>query len=217
MIKVKKKDRVYVGVIAFLGVALVIGSLGVVNAFSGSSKVVVEGDYIESSEQSSEEVVGLGIRTDTIMIEKSINYDDIITTGVDITGTSLGDFYIENIIMESNVNSMASGTLFEVLTSGDTYGSSTVVFSTQVTAFPKAISMDLFTRTTPWDNKSATSSFQGTASSTQRAILEDGSKLVVRCTDADCMRNTDGTETGDGLMQFTILLRRVSNISQIYD
>ena len=155
--------------------------------------------------------LGMSTRTDTVIVSKKVDYDDITTTGADVTNVVLGDFYVENIVLETGDNTLASGTLLQVVTSGDDYGTSTVLFSTQVSNFPKATTMDL-------DTPIATSgSGSGYASSTQRVILEDGSKLIVKCTVASCMRTTSGDETGTGYLRIHVLLKRVDNYSQIYD
>jgi len=156
--------------------------------------------------------VGFSNSGTEIVVTKKIDYDDITTTGVDLTNEVTGDFVIENIILESSSHTIASGTQIVVISSGDTYGTSTPVFATDVNAFPKATTMDLNTLL-----GSVSGTYSGYASSTQRIVLEDGSKLIIKCTTADCKKSTSAGESGTGYIRATTILRKANTWSYTYE
>lgn len=159
-----------------------------------------------------EPTIGASQRPDLI-ITKYLDYDDITTTGVDITASSTGSFIVDNIYIETGANTMASGTLFQIFSAGNTFASSTTLFSTQVSAFPKATAMNLDTAI------GSGAYFSGYASSTQKIVLDDGGNLKAKCTTANCKLSEVETELGtaDKNMRITIILKPTDSGSSIYE
>jgi hypothetical protein len=165
-----------------------------------------------------EPTVGYSAKPGDVVLTKFLDYDDITTTGVAITNPATGEFYVDNVIMEMGPNTIASGTLMQIIsTQGSTaysdFGTSTPLFSTQVSAFTKNLTMDLNTAIGSGSN------FAGYASSTQRVVLADGAYLTALCTTADCKLSTTETELGtaDRNMKVTVVLKRVDSNSSIYE
>jgi hypothetical protein len=179
---------------------------------SGEAPAVVEPVITPAPEV----VIGMAQKPD-LVITKLVDYDDITTSGVQIFATFNGAFYLENLIMETASSTIASGTAFQVFTLGETYGEGETVFSTQVSNFPKATTMDLNTVI------SASGTGSGYASSTQRVILDDQSALYVKCTTASCKPSTDrslesaANGTTYGFVKFTGIFKRVDSGSSIYE
>jgi len=153
-------------------------------------------------------------KTDVVIVEKTIDYNDMTTTGATVINPVIGDWYLDNLIMETNTYSMASGTLFQVVSSGDTYGTSTLVYSSDVKCFPKATTADLNSRITIFDDASCA----GQASSTQRVVLSDGAGLVAKCTTLNCLSEPYGNNSSStGYMKFTGILRPLQSYGAIFD
>lgn len=208
-------------VIIFLvgaGVVLV-SNQGDVNVSSTSNPTNnAEGNPSVTPQSSDSQSIGYSARPGDVVLTKYLDYDDITTTGVAVTNPVTGEFTVENVIMEMGANTMASGTLFQIITTeGATaysdFGTSTVLFSTQVSAFTKNLTMDLNTAI------GDSTHFAGTASSTQRVVLGDGAYLTAKCTTASCKLSQIETELGTAgrNMKVTVVLKRVDSSSSIYE
>jgi hypothetical protein len=172
-------------------------------------------------------IVGYSDRPGDVVVTKVINYNDITTTGVNIINQVTGDFYLENLIVESNDKSIASGTLFKIVKSTDTYGASSTVFSMQVNYLATSTSWDLNSPVVATNcGTSVTIAKQNVinhgqncamASTTQRVVLEDGSTLKAFCTGASCMRTTNGNESGTGYLRITSILKRADTYSSTFE
>jgi len=216
-----KYSVIAVGVILVLALGVGLGTLNVKAQDTGGGGLLdkilylylqtkIHGIQPVEIPTSSEQTLGYSERPD-VVVTKKVDYDDITTDGVDITNPVSGDFYVENLVIETGTLTIASGTALQIITEGDDYGTSTPLFSTQVSAFPRSTTMDLNTAI------GDSTHFSGYASSTQRVILEDGSNLAIKCTTADCKRTTSGAETGTGYLTVTATLKRVQNYGNIYE
>mgnify|MGYP006921437502 CR=1 FL=1 len=156
--------------------------------------------------------IGASQRPDVI-ITKYLDYDDITTSGVQITASTTGSFVVDNIFAETGANTMASGTLFQIYSLGNTFATSTTLFSTQVNNFPKATAMNLDTAI------STSGSGSGYASSTQRIVLDDGGALWAKCTGASCKLSQVESEIGTAgkNMRITVILKPTDTGSSIYE
>jgi len=214
----KNKKLRGIGAYSVLAVAIVLVLVVGFNVVKAQSSGDILDQIIQILQLSKEEPVaveqelGLSNQNGEFIITKKIEYDDISTTGADVTNVVTGDFLVENVVIEMGALTIASGTQIQVVTSGDTYGTSTVVFAVDVDNFPKATTMDLNTAI-----GSVVGSYSGYASSTQRVVLEDSSKLIIKCTTADCMRTTDGSETGTGYLRVTTTLKKANSYSTTYE
>lgn len=129
---------------------------------------------------------------DGYVVEKILTSSDISTsTATAITQYATGDFYIDNIIVSTDSTGLATGTNFQIAIDGNDYGTSTVL-SHAVSSLGANATVDLNSATTK-----------------QRAILEDGSRLVAYCTTANC--------EGDGKAKITVILKKASWGSAIFD
>lgn len=175
-----------------------------------------EGNPSVVPQNSDSQSVGYSARPGDVLLVKIVDYDDITTGGVQIFATSTGQFYLDNLIMETASSTIASGTAFQVYTVGETYGNSETVFDTNVAAFAKNTTMDLNTQIDG-------AGYTGYASSTQRVVLDDQSALYVKCTTASCKPSTNRTlesaanGTTYGFVKFTAVLKRVDSGSSIYE
>ena len=198
-----------------LGFAFALGQGVNVNVASNPSNNA-EGNPQVSNPQDNAPAIGATQRPE-IKITKYLDYDDITTTGVAITNPVTGDFIVDNVIMEMGPNTMASGTLFQIVSTQGTaytdFGTSTALFSTQVGAFTKNLTMDLNTAI------GDSTHYANTASSTQRVVLSDGAYLTAKCTTASCMLSQIETELGtaDRNMKITVVLKPVDSGSSIYE
>ena len=165
----------------------------------------------EAVDDAGDQTLGTALQNGEFVITKKIDLDDITTTGADVTNIVTGDFYVDNVVIEMGGYTIASGTLIQILTSGDAYGTSTPLFSTQVSNFTKTLSMDLNTAI------STSGAGTGLASSTQRVILEDGSKLIIKCTGADCKQTTAAGVLSAAYLRVTTILKKVNSWSNTYE
>ena len=165
----------------------------------------------EAVDDAGDQTLGTALQNGEFVITKKIDLDDITTTGADVTNIVTGDFYVDNVVIEMGGYTIASGTLIQILTSGDAYGTSTPLFSTQVSNFTKTLSMDLNTAI------STSGAGTGLASSTQRVILEDGSKLIIKCTGADCKQTTAAGVLSAAYLRVTTILKKVNEWSNTYE
>lgn len=126
------------------------------------------------------------------MIKKVLISSNVITGGVDITGTaSGGDIVIEEIFMETDGTGLAAGTNFTIEKDG---GSGLLTFFSSVVSglgANKTLTLSLGS-VTPTTNLNR--GVYGT-------ILESGQKLVAKCTSTNC--------TGTGTITLYIRARRV--------
>lgn len=158
------------------------------------------------SSQKEEASVGFSSANNTIVINKELSYTELLTTGVDITNAVVGGkLVIEDIIVKTDSVGMASGTLFQVVTSGNSYGTSTVI-SIPVNNLGArqtfAMSNDYLSRPVSY-----------TATSTQITVLEDGAKLQALCTAAACR----GTNSVAGKVQFTMVFKKADTQAYLYE
>ncbi len=120
-----------------------------------------------------------GASGQTFIVEKTLISSNILTSGVDITGTaSGGDILIEEIWMETDVSTgLATGTNFTIEKS--TGSGLRVFFSTLVSDLGSGVTMTLSMGTiTPGTNSLYT--LKG------GTVLESGGKLVAKCTGSHC-------------------------------
>lgn len=132
---------------------------------------------------------------DTYIVEKVVTSSDIGSTtalAVDLTQRATGDFLIENIIVETDSTGLATGTNFAISISGDEYGLATI-WSSAVSGLGANKTVDINTASV----------------AKQRAILEDGSKLIGICTTASC--------EGAGKAKVTVILKKLDSYSSIFD
>ncbi len=213
MNKIKRNFKVY-SILIVIAVIASVTCFNVVKAQSPSDEYNILDKVIEILRLTNKEVepqLGLSAQVDGYVVTKKIDYDDITTTGVAASNQVTGAFYVENVIIEMGALTIASGTQIQILTSGDDFGSSTLLFATDVAAFTKATTMDLNTAI------SSGSNYLLHASSTQRVVLEDGSNLIIKCTGADCKRTTDGTQTGTGFLRVTVILEKADRYSSTFE
>lgn len=220
------KDN-FIAIILSVVIIFLLGTLGFAFALGQGVSVNVASNPQNNADGGSPQVsnpatqdggqaIGATQRPD-VKITKYLDYDDITTTGVAITNPVTGDFVVDNVIIENGANTMASGTLFQIISTQGTaytdYGTSTVLFSTQVSAFTKNLTMDLNTAI------GDSTHFAGTASSTQRVVLSDGAYLTAKCTTASCKLSQIETELGTAgqNMKVTVVLKPVSTGSSIYE
>jgi len=162
-----------------------------------------------------EKVAGIGTRTDIVIVQKTIDMDDVTTTtGAVAVNPVMGDWYVENISVATNGYTMASGTFFSIETSdAGTSGTSTLL-RTAVDALTASSTLDFFSPTAPNANGTIT----GSVSSTQRAVLKDGKSLVAKCSVVDCKTHTHQVAAGTGgKITITAILRRIDNFGAIFD
>ena len=199
-----KTKRVYSVLVISLVLLAVVSLAGFAKASDSDQGIVdkIVSMYMEYKLQKGDAVLGYSDRPGEVLVKKLVDMDDITTTGADITNDMTGDFVVENVYFETNSKAIASGTLFQIAVSGDTYGTNTPVFSAALSNINVDSAYDLNTSSTY-------------ASSTQRAILEDGSKLIVKCTGADCKRSTPGT--GTGYIYFVSVLKRADTYSYTFE
>lgn len=132
---------------------------------------------------------------DTYIVEKVVTSSEIGSTtalAVDLTQKVTGDFYIENIIVSTDGTGLATGTNFAISISGNDYGLSTI-WSSAVSGLGANKTIDINTASV----------------AKQRAILEDGSKLIGTCTTASC--------AGSGKAKVTVILKKLDSYSSIFD
>jgi hypothetical protein len=198
------KDSIYTIILAVVIVFLV-GAIGFtyVGKNQGVSVNVTSGPQGNPSTSDST-VGGLSTRSGDVVLTKVLDYDDITTTGVAITNPVTGEFYIENLVIETGKNNIASGTLFQIFTTNSLYGTSTAVYSMGVSSMSAASVFDLNSPTSR-------------ASSTQRAVLSDGAYLLAKCTTASCKLSTAETGGTGGYMRITVILKRAASYSNIYE
>lgn len=219
----KKLKPVLIGSIIF---SLVFGVSFVVSAGDDSDSVVLRLIGVIEKLVEKEDATpvaansfGYNAQYSDVIVTKLVDMDDISTTGVDVTNEVTGDFYVDNIIIETNYATIASGTNFRIQTSGDNYGTSTILFDKKVVSMSKADSWDLNSPASA--NNTSDGTFANSASSTQRVLLEDGSKLIVLCTTAACKHTTNATtlasEEATGYVRFTTIMKRASEFSYTYE
>ena len=218
MLKRKKNIRMYQVLATVVVFALVVSfGINIVKAQDEASvldKVIQILSFSKGQEavdDAGDQTLGTALQNGEFVITKKIDLDDITTTGADVTNIVTGDFYVDNVVIEMGGYTIASGTLIQILTSGDAYGTSTPLFSTQVSNFTKTLSMDLNTAI------STSGAGTGLASSTQRVILEDGSKLIIKCTGADCKQTTAAGVLSAAYLRVTTILKKVNSWSNTYE
>jgi len=211
----KKNIRMYQVLATVVVFALVVSfGINIVKAQDEASildKVIQILSFSKGQDVSEDQTLGTALQNGEFVITKKIDLDDITTTGADVTNIVTGDFYVDNVVIEMGGYTIASGTLIQILTSGDAYGTSTPLFSTQVSNFTKTLSMDLNTAI------STSGAGTGLASSTQRVILEDGSKLIIKCTGADCKQTTAAGVLSAAYLRVTTILKKVNSWSNTYE
>ena len=217
--QLKKNLRAYSVLTVGIILMLIVGFSFVAKATDGEFspyeviKLILQNNQANCpvAQTTAEKLTGYSDRPGDIVLTKLIAMDDITTTGVDVTNPVTGDFYVENLIIETSDHTIASGTFFQIISSGDDYGTSTPLFKVGVSKMAKDSAWDL---NTSIDSTLANVTL---ASSTQREVLEDGSKLIAQCTVADCKRTTSGAETGTGYVRITAVLKRAERYSNIYE
>ena len=216
----KKNIRMYQVLATVVVFALVVSfGINIVKAQDEASildKVIQILSFSKGQDVAEDQEVGTALQNGEFVITKKIAYSDIVTTGVDVTNQVTGDFYVDNVIIEMGDFTIASGTQIQIFESAATYGSSTTVFATDVAAFTKNLSMDLNTAIggAATDNEV----YAGYASSTQRIILEDGNKLQIKCTTADCKQTTAaGVLSTTAYLRVTTILKKVNEWSNTYE
>jgi len=226
MLKRKKNIRMYQVLAITLVLFLVIGfGFSIVKAQGAEDEASILDRVIEIlkltkasdvSEEADNQEVGTALQNGEFVITKKIDFADITTTGADVTNVVTGDFYVDNVIIEMGDFTIASGTQVQISESAGTYGSSTPIFATDVAAFSKNLSMDL--NTAVGSATTGNDTYAGYASSTQRVILEDGNKLIIKCTTADCKQTTAaGVLSTTAYLRVTTILKKVNEWSNTYE
>jgi hypothetical protein len=153
--------------------------------------------------------VGNVATSEGYIITKKLAYSELVTGGVDITNNVQGgDLILENIIIETGPYTIASGTNFQIYSFNDlSYGSSSIAFSLPVTQLAASQSFDF-----GYIKEAATA-----ASSTQKIVVGDGSKLRARCTTLACKSSTAGGLAGtEGYLMITMKFTKVDRQAYIY-
>jgi hypothetical protein len=197
--------------ILVLGVGFVVRAGGEDDSVVASLVRIIE-KLLDKEKVSNNNSMGYNAQYSDVVVTKLIDMDDIVTTGVDVTNQVTGDFIVDNIIIETNNATIASGTNFRIITSGDAYGTSTVLFDKPINCMARASAWDL---NVPINGTCAVS-----ATSTQRVVLEDGSKLIALCTTADCKKSTvvaSGDADSTGYVRVTTTLKRASEFSYTFE
>lgn len=138
------------------------------------------------------QTVGFADQFDGFTVQKTITSSAIsTTTAQDLTNPATGNLYVDNIVLSTDSTGLAGCTSFNVLVSGNTYGT-TVVASNTVANLGANATIDLNSATTK-----------------QRIVLENGAKLQYK--------GVGGTCSGAGKIQATVILKKASNQAQIYE
>lgn len=226
----KNKLKVFsnIGKVAFFVLCFMVAlSFGVaraqVSSNGGNALDQIMATYLQLKLQESpappvqtEQVAGIGTRTDIVIVEKTIDMDDVTTTTAStatVVNPVMGDWLVENIIVSSNGYNMASGTFFSIETSNSYNSGTSTLLRTGVGALTASSTLDFFS---PTINQNGT--ITGAVSSTQRGVLRDGTSLVAKCSVADCKTDTTQVAAGtNGKITVTAILRRVDNYGALFD
>jgi hypothetical protein len=140
--------------------------------------------------------IGMADQYGGFVIQKTITSSSITTAGTDITQTAIGDLYLDNLIIQSDVTGLRTGTTTQVYLSGGAYGTSTNILSTYTNNLTNYATVDLY-------------SGSSLASSTQRVLMSNGQKLMIKCTGAVC--------TGSGTIKITAIFRKATSGAKLFD
>jgi hypothetical protein len=177
-------------------VGLLVATLVAVLFFGFTSPKVVVAPQIDNQQP-----VGQVSTGDGYVITKKLAYSELLTTGVAISNAVQGGrMVLDDVIVRTGVLQIASGTLFQIYTSGNTYGTSTNVLSASIAAIPAATTITM----------------DDGASSTVKTMLDDGAKLMAKCTGAACKATTVGNTT-EGYMTITMVFKKADRQAYIYE
>lgn len=139
------------------------------------------------------------------VVNKKVAYTDLLTTGVDISNTATGKLKLTDIIVRTDSYGMATGTSFQILVSGNDYGTSTVL-KVPVSSLGRNQTFSLVPPINPYATGFA-------STSTVETVIEDGSKLVAYCTGSAC----SGITGVDGYVYISMFFDKMEGTSYIYE
>jgi preprotein translocase subunit YajC len=162
------------------------------------------GFYFSGSTPVADQNIGYANQNGDIVVTKKVTYSDLTTTGTDITNTvSGGSLALKNLYVSAGNTALASGTLFQIYTSGGLYGTTTKIMSVPVGDLTAGATLDLSTTST--------------AVVMQRTVLEDGAKLKALCTGATCKSSTAAGTAAEGYLNITMIFQKTSSQANLYE